>query len=148
MTGDLLLRFSEEGVTARARMLWERAPATCAAVWDALPVRGRAHHAIYSGSEIALVLPSLVTVDTENATSSVHPGDVAFTWFEKGAAYGVDADFSEICWFYDVDAVPSMFEGPVPVNVFARIDDGDAFFAACRRMRMDGAKLVEIDRAA
>ena len=39
-----------------------------------------------------------------------------------------------------------MPEGPVAVNVFARLFDADAFFAVCRRMRLEGAKSVEIAR--
>jgi hypothetical protein len=51
------------------------------------------------------------------------------------------------CWFYDHDATPSMPEGPVAVNVFARLYDADPFFAVCRRMRLEGAKRLEIARA-
>jgi hypothetical protein len=39
-----------------------------------------------------------------------------------------------------------MPEGPIAVNVFARLDEADAFFAVCRRMRLEGAKTVEITR--
>jgi len=38
-------------------------------------------------------------------------------------------------------------EGPIAVNVFARFYDADAFFAVCRRMRLEGAKRLEIARA-
>jgi hypothetical protein len=33
------------------------------------------------------------------------------------------------------------------VNVFARLHDADAFLAVCRRMRLEGAKQLEIVRA-
>jgi hypothetical protein len=41
----------------------------------------------------------------------------------KGSGFGITESYSEICWFYDLDAVPSMPEGPIAVNVFARIHD-------------------------
>jgi hypothetical protein len=52
----------------------------------------------------------------------------------------IEEDYSEVCWFYDLDATPSMPEGPIAVNVFARLYEADAFFAVCRRMRLEGAK--------
>jgi hypothetical protein len=60
---------------------------------------------------------------------------------------GIEEDYSEVCWFYDLDATPSMPEGPIAVNVFARLHDADAFFTICRRMRLEGAKRLEIARA-
>jgi hypothetical protein len=41
-----------------------------------------------------------------------------------------------------------MPEGPIAVNVFARLHDADAFLAVCRRMRLEGAKRLEIARDA
>jgi hypothetical protein len=140
---EIVFRFVDEGVAAAARLL-EDAPETNRAVLEALPVSGLARHGIYSGSEVYLVLPEVWTPARENATTAVEPGDVGFLTVEKGSSYGFDEDFSEICWFYDLDATPSMPEGPVAVNVFARLIDADAFFAVCRSMRLDGAKRIEI----
>jgi len=141
---EIVLRFRDEGVEAPARMLWERAPQTCRAIWDALPVSSLGRHAIYSGSEVYGVLPVLLKLPREHATTIVGPGDVGFAWFESGSSYAVEEDYCEVCWFYDLDATPSMPEGPIPVNVFARLYDADAFFAVCRRMRVEGAKTIEI----
>ena len=146
MRDEIVVRFLDEGVAAAARLLWEQAPETCRAVLDALPAAGSARHGIYSGSEVYLVLPELLSPPRENATTIVAPGDVGFLTVEKGSGYGIEENYSEICWFYDLDATPSMPEGPIAVNVFARLYDGDAFFAVCRRMRLEGAKNVEIVR--
>src|SRR5206468_221408 len=70
------LTFQAEGVSAIAELLEEAAPKTCAAIWEALPVSGEAHHAIYSGSEAVLLLPEMVRVGPENATADVSTGDV------------------------------------------------------------------------
>jgi hypothetical protein len=113
-----------------------------------LPVRGSVHQAIYSGSESVLVLPQLLKLDQENATSDVRRGDLAFVWLAAGSGYGIVEDFAELCWFYDHDSRPSMFEGPVPVNVFARIvEPADAFYAMCRRIRREGVKPLTVEVA-
>ena len=145
MLDEIVFRFLDEGVSAPARLLGEReAPETCRAVMDGLPVAGLTRHGIYSGSEIYLVLPSLLAPPREHATTIVGPGDVGFLTVEKGSGYGIEEAYSEVCWFYDLDATPSMPEGPIAVNVFARLYDADAFFAVCRRMRLEGAKRLEI----
>lgn len=141
------LSFTAHGVAAEATLLEERAPATCEALWAALPLSGVSHHATYSGSECVLVLPQIIRTPPEQPTSDVAVGDVAFTWFAAGAAYGVERDFAEIAWFYDRDARPSMHEGPAPMTVFARIDGpADDFYAACRRMRRAGVHAVAVER--
>ena len=146
MQDEIVFRFLDEGVAASARLLREQAPETCGAVLDALPAVGSARHGIYSGSEVYLVLPALLGPPREHATTIVGPGDVGFLTVEKGSGYGIEEDYSEVCWFYDFDATPSMPEGPIAVNVFARLYDADTFFAVCRSMRLEGAKRVEIAR--
>jgi len=147
MSRQIRITFVNEGISGVADLLEEAAPETCAALWEALPAAGPAHHACYSGSECVLRLPELLKLAPENATADVAPGDVCFTWFARGATYGVEEDFAEICWFYDRDAVPSMPEGPVPVSRFARLREGsEAFYAVCRRMRREGVKPLRVER--
>jgi uncharacterized protein DUF3830 len=141
---EIVFRFVDEGVAASARLLREQAPETCRAVLGALPAAGQARHGIYSGSEVYLLLPELLHPPREHATTIVGPGDVAFLTVDKGSGYGIEESYSEVCWFYDLDATPSMPEGPIAVNVFARLYDADAFHAVCRRMRLEGAKSLEI----
>ena len=147
MQDEIVFRFLDEGVAASARLLQEQAPDTCRAVVDALPAAGSARHGIYSGSEVYLVLAELLTPPREHATTIVGPGDVGFLTVEKGTGYGIQEAYSEVCWFYDLDATPCLPEGPIAVHVFARLSDADAFFAVCGRMRLEGAKKVEITRA-
>jgi hypothetical protein len=145
---EIVFRFLDEGVAASAALFREReAPETCRAVLDALPAVGLARHGIYSGSEVYLVLPVLLAPPREHTTTIVRLGDVGRLIVEKGSGYGIEEDYSEVCWFYDHDAMPSMPEGPIAVNVFARPHDADPFFAVCRRMRLEGAKRLEIARA-
>lgn len=140
--------FIESGVSARVKLLWDRAPMTCAAIAALLPIEGQAHHAIYSGSECVQLLKEVPRICRENSTSNVKKCEVAFTWMAAGSAYGVDQDFAEVCWFYDIDAQPRMWEGVVEVNVFGEIiGEADDFFAMCRRMRREGIKPLRIEAA-
>jgi len=146
MTQRLKLSFPDEQVSAMAEFLWNEAPITCENISGVLPLLGRAHHAIYSGSECVLLLDAVLRLEKENATSSVSRGDIGFTWMAAGSSYGVKSDFAEICCFYDLDAAPRMWEGPVTVNLFARIvGPADDFYAVCRQMRKDGTKLMGIE---
>lgn len=141
----LRLHFLDHDAWVRAKLLWDAAPLTCAAVCEALPVEGSSHHAIYSGSECVLLLPQVLRIDPENATSKVTRGQVAFTWMAGGSAYGVREDFAEICWFYDIDAEPRMWGGPVPVSVFAEIlEPVDEFYSVCFRMRREGVQTLRV----
>jgi hypothetical protein len=140
------LTFTENGATARAMLLWQEAPVTCAAILEILPTSGMAHHAIYSGSECVHLLEPPIKIEKEHATSRVRAGHVGFVWLPAGSAYGVDRDLSEICWFYDRDAQPRMWEGPVDANIFAEIrEPADPFYAMCRRMRREGVKEIRIE---
>ena len=144
----LRLSYPSVCVSVEVELDWQSAPRTCEALWASLPQVGTAHHAVYSGSEGVLVLPQIVRVDPENATHIVRKGDVGYTWFAAGSAYGVDRDFSEICWFYGDDACPSMHGGPVPVSIFGRmVGDIDAFCAISRQLRRIGVRGMLAERA-
>jgi hypothetical protein len=138
----------EEGVTARAELWDDRAPRTCALVWDLLPVTGHFHHAIYSGAEVAMVLPRYHELAPEHATAAVLPWEIGFVSLRRVDHFDVEADFSEFCFFYDRGARPSMLDGPVKVNLFARFVSGqDALQRLCYRMRTEGQKRFTIRRA-
>lgn len=141
----IVVTFPDDAVRLTAALLTRQAPATCAHVLGALPQELAAHHGIFSGSEVAVTVPGLAEIELEHPTSDVIPGDLAYTHVPAGRHYGVDADIPEICWFYDRDARPSMFEGPVPVTVFGRFDDLSALDAISRRMRVEGAKRVIVE---
>jgi len=146
MKTSIRLSFPEEQASAEAELLYREAPQTCEAIVRLLPIVGTAHHAIYSGSECVVLLDEVLYLPQENATHKVTRGDVGFCWMAAGSFYGVTADFAEICWFYDFDAEPRMWEGPVAVNRFARIvEPAEAFYAVCRRMRREGVKPVRVD---
>jgi len=139
------MRYVEDDVAVRARLLEEQMPRTCAEIVKHLPLESTATHARYSGSEVAMLISTDIKIEREHATCAVMTGDVAYVWLNEHDHYGLDGDVSEICWFYDRDCRPSMAEGPVRVNVFARIEgDATAFYKACADTRISGVKTMRI----
>ena len=146
MPRRIKITFTEESIFAIAELLEDLAPKTCAAVLSCLPQAGEAHHATYSGSEVVLILDKIVDIGQENATIMVIPGDVAFTTFEGGKIFGFPDTFSEIAVFYARDAIPSMPNGPVPMNIFGRIVEGlEEFAEVSFKMRRSGVKPMTIE---
>jgi hypothetical protein len=140
------ISFVGSNIKARARLLEDKMPRTCGELIKHMPLEGTATHARYSGSEVAVLLPEQIKIGRERATCAVLPGDVAYVWLNRDDHYGLDDDVSEICWFYDRDSQPRMWEGPVRVNIFAHIE-GDAaeFYRASADTRISGVKKVKIN---
>ena len=96
-----------------------------------------------------MLLPTSIRIEREKATCAVLPGDVVYIWLNRDDHYGLDDDVSEIAWFYDRDCRPSMFEGPVLANIFARIEgDAEEFYRACADTRISGVKTMRISLVA
>lgn len=145
MARYLEIRFIEENIAVKARLLEEEMPRTCAGLLKHLPLEGTATHARYSGSEVAVLISNKIRIAREKATCAVLPGDVAYIWLNRDDHYGLDEDVSEICWFYDRDSQPRMWEGPVRVNIFARIEQNAAeFYKASADTRISGVKKVSL----
>jgi len=60
-------------------------PARSSSASSTRTVEGVARHGIYSGSKINVVLPVVLRLPRENATTIVQPGDVGFLTVEKGS---------------------------------------------------------------
>jgi len=139
------LKFVEDNVAVRARLLEDDMPRTCGELIKHIPIESIGTHARYSGSEVAMLLSTDIKIGREKATSSVETGDIAYVWLNQDDHYGLDDDVSEICWFYDKDSTPTMAEGPVRVNIFAKIEgDATEFYKASANTRITGVKNVRI----
>ncbi len=139
------LEFTEQKIKIRARLLEDEMPRTCNEIIKHLPLESIATHARYSGSEVAMLLSPNIKIEREKATCAVETGDIAYVWLNRDDHYGLDDDVSEICWFYDKDSTPTMAEGPVRVNVFARIEgDAQEFYKASANTRITGVRKVRI----
>ena len=147
MSRLIRIEFPHRGVYADVELVERQAPRICEFVWTSLPREGYAHHAVYSGSEIAFLIEPKFPDRLENTTSRVLAGDVGYWYLPGGVMYGEPDDISEFMWFYDRDAEPRMTTGPVQVAIFGRImGDGSEFYAACRAMRRAGQELCRVTR--
>jgi hypothetical protein len=148
MSRLIRLAFPNRGVHVDVELLEHEAPRICEFVWASLPQEGYAHHAVYSGSEIAFIIGPQFLDRLENTTSRVLPGDVGYWYLPGGVMYGVPEDISEFMWFYDRDAEPRMTSGSVQVAIFGRmVGDTAEFFEACRAMRRAGQELCQVTRS-
>jgi hypothetical protein len=141
--------FSEEkNYTAKAILLDNEAPKTCDLVWNLLPTSGYITHAIYSGAEVAMILPQYHEISLENATTSLLPWEIFFASLRAKDYMDVDQDFSEIAFFYDRNTGPRMLDGLVKVNIFARFTSGqEHLLDTCLRLRKgEGKNMFHIRR--
>jgi hypothetical protein len=148
------IRLEKRGVTCVARLLDDRAPQTCAVVWDALPQGGHAFHGKYARNEIYTLVDSFAPAEPEpeNTTITPIPGDVCAFWFSAtelgSASHGYsaerrptpDARIVDLALFYERNNLllnPDV--GWVPGTVFATVVDGlEAMAAASQDMWLNG----------
>jgi hypothetical protein len=148
VTRRMRIAFPNRGVHVDVELLEGQAPRICEFVWASLPQEGYAHHAVYSGSEIAFNIVPQFPDRLENMTSRVQPGDVGYWFLTGGQMYGQPDDISEFMWFYDRDAEPRMATGRVQVVIFGQmVGDTATFFDACRAMRRSGQELCRVTRS-
>ncbi|WP_185149317.1 DUF3830 family protein [Streptomyces sp. Ag109_O5-1] len=141
------------GVTAMARLLDDRAPLTCAAVWDALPLVGDVYHAKYARNEIYTLFPPFAEAEPplENPTVTPIPGDLCYFSFagtELGTkAYGYDREVRagttvvDLALFYERNNLLLNGDvGWVPGTVWGEVVEGLAELAdACNDLWRNGA---------
>ncbi|MCX3063384.1 DUF3830 family protein [Streptomyces beihaiensis] len=87
----------KRGVSCTARLLFDRAPITCGAIWDALPLGSDVYHAKYARNEIYTLVPAFAPQEPplENPTITPIPGDLCYFTFSNTqmstASYGYEA---------------------------------------------------------
>lgn len=141
----------QRGVAVVARLLDERAPRTCEAIWDALPRAGDAYHAKYARNEIYALVPAFADPEPgpEHTTITPIPGDVVYFGFEPyqlaAATHGYREQspgkrLVDLAVFYGRNNLllnPDF--GWVPGNVFASIEEGlEELAVAAQDMWMNG----------
>ncbi|HLV05402.1 MAG TPA: DUF3830 family protein [Actinomycetaceae bacterium] len=134
------------GVSCRARLLDDEAPATSQAVWDALPLAGNAFHAKFARNEVYTLLPRITAAPhRENPTVTPIPGDVCLfdfePWeignpafgYEPGSAAHAEQGATDLALFYGRNNLLVNGDvGWVPGSVFATVEEGlEAMARAC-----------------
>lgn len=147
--------FPKRGVRCTARLLDDRAPRTCRAVWDALPLSGDVFHAKYARNEVYGLFPAFAPEEPglENPTITPVPGDLVYFSFAKwqlGTAshgYGEGAGHAghdavvDLALFYERNnLLLNADTGFVPGTVFGTVVDGlGAMAEACQDLWRAGA---------
>ncbi len=143
----------KRGITCTAQLLDDRAPITCKAVWDALPLGSDVYHAKYARNEIYALFPPFATSEPplENPTVTPIPGDLcyfAFAGAELGTkAYGYDREVRagttlvDLALFYERNNLLLNADvGWVPGTVWGQIVEGlPAMAEACNDLWRTGA---------
>lgn len=149
MPRAIVMTYLDEGVSVRAELLEDRAPITCHAIWEVLPVLGDGVGAMFSGTVAGLFIDPTIVIPVENATSCIQTGDVMFTHYGRGVRHGYPEPISEIYWAYDryVNLTIPGQVVPASANIFGRIvGDPAPFYAVCRRIAREGWTRLEIRR--
>ncbi len=153
MTRHIRIHLESRDVACTARLLEDDAPATSAAVWEALPQRGDAFHAKYARNEVYTLVPAFEhPPGPENSTITPIPGDVVLFSFSgtelasashgygEGRGPGGGDAVVDLAVFYERNNLllnPDV--GWVPGSVFATVTGGlDAFAEACRDLWRNG----------
>ncbi len=147
MPKQIRLVFPDEDVSALADLLEGAAPETCRVIFENLPFESELYYAQWSGPETYLLIDPSIQVAPENQTFHTIPGDIGYYRLDGGRLIDWPDDMAEIAFFYGRGARPSMIDGPVPVNMFARIVENLAGFAeVSRRTRLEGVKRIRVER--
>ncbi|GAA3770539.1 DUF3830 family protein [Streptomyces phyllanthi] len=140
-------------VHCTAKLLDDRAPLTCAAVWDALPLSGDVYHAKYARNEIYALFPPFTTSEPplENPTVTPIPGDLCYFSFsgtQLGTqSYGYDREVHpgttvvDLALFYERNNLLLNGDvGWVPGIVWGQVVEGlEAMAEACADLWRAGA---------
>jgi hypothetical protein len=87
----------KRGVSCTAKLLFDRAPITCEAIWNALPLGSDVYHAKYARNEIYTLVPPFAEQEPplENPTITPIPGDLCYFTFSdtqlSTSSYGYEA---------------------------------------------------------
>ncbi|MBQ0848795.1 DUF3830 family protein [Streptomyces sp. NPDC057620] len=146
---------SKRGVHCTAKLLDDRAPITCEAVWNALPLGGDVYHAKYARNEIYALFPAFAPTEPplENPTVTPIPGDLCYFSFSGtqlgsqaygyGGASGVSAGTPviDLALFYERNNLLLNGDvGWVPGIVWGQVVEGlDAMASACNDLWRAGA---------
>ncbi|WP_181788429.1 DUF3830 family protein [Streptomyces phytophilus] len=146
---------AKRGVRCTAKLLDDRAPVTCAAVWDALPLGGDVYHAKYARNEIYALLPAFAEAEPplENPTVTPIPGDLCYFSFTDTvlgtASYGYETEAKhqgrtsvvDLALFYERNnLLINGDSGWVPGIVWGSVVEGlDEMAAACQDLWRAGA---------
>ena len=103
----LKFNFTKTNSWANVKLLWNKAPKTCAAIVNSLNKNGemkvKSVHGRNSGSEALFLTPKCLPLGDENTILNYKTGDVCFGFEPKGICSHAKVDCSEVAWAYGGD---------------------------------------------
>lgn len=155
MERHIAVSLDKRGVSCTVKLLDDKAPRTCAAVWNALPLGGDVYHAKYARNEIYALIPAFAETEPglENPTITPIPGDLCYFTFadwELGtSSYGYEQDAEhrgasrvvDLALFYERNnLLLNADAGFVPGTVWGSVVDGlERMADACQDLWRAGA---------
>lgn len=136
----------ERGGTLVATLLEDKAPETCKAILEALPVTAEVLHAQYAGSEVYFEdFPAKDDVPFENTTSRLDENLFLTNKHQGGIlAYYPNPMVKSFCIVY-AEIVPRRYvDIEIPLNIFAEIENKDKAVELGNRVRREGVEKVTI----
>jgi hypothetical protein len=150
------LIFIEEKVSAIAELLDEKAPETTNCIWQLLeePFEGNAVHAMWTGRELSLPIPSSkftknegLHVPPENQIVFPIPGDLVWNAYLPYQWQGNPLPVYDFGIYYGRDSRIFLPVGWRPSNHFGIITENLSKFAeVCGRCQIEGRKLMRLER--
>ena len=129
----------ERGGILTATLLEEKAPETCKAILEVLPVTSEVLHAQYAGSEVYFEdFPARDDVPFENTTSRLdddmyltnkHPGGIL--------AYYPNPKVKSFCVVYGEIVPRRTVDVEIPLNIFAEIENKEKAVELGNRVRRE-----------
>ena len=136
----------ERGGILTATLLEEKAPETCKAILEVLPVTSEVLHAQYAGSEVYFEeFPARDDVPFENTTSRLddnlyltnkHPGGIL--------AYYPNPKVKSFCVVYGEIVPRRTVDVEIPLNIFAEIENKEKAVELGNRVRREGVESITI----
>jgi hypothetical protein len=149
---QIRLSFPELKVSIVADLLEDEAPRVCEIVWNMLPVEKKVLQGMYSGAEVFALLDKPVQHPPENICQLPLPGELLYFYDGSHSVANSKKPVAEIVVVYNRGVVLRGPEGvPTYCSLFARIPgdwkyDWPDFREACRKVRLEGPKLLRIER--
>jgi hypothetical protein len=131
-----------DGIMTRAVLFDDKAPRTCAKIWELLPIEDRTIQVRWSGAAWRTEKNySLALGEIENPVTVLDAGDIIYYDDPRYDLYKIGVAYGRAAW--------RDFAGDLTVAHIGRISSNlDAFVRACDRILYDGPKIVRIRRAA
>jgi len=149
------LTFVEEGVSAIAELLEDKAPKTCEMVWNALeePLEGKVIHAMWTGRELSFTPPAgrfpedAWKLPPENQTAFPIPGDLIWNGYAPYQWQGAPHQVLDLGIFYGRDSRILLPVGWRAGNLFGTIVENlEEFAKVAARCQSEGVKQIRISR--